>query len=638
MAQFNISNPNYGFSGTSLVDGGYSLHTQPSEKTADNFGRQKVTIHQNVYEADFEYGSQPLRWEALLYGSASIQQVSSLGGVVMQVGTGSNDTAIRQSRPYHRYQPGKTMYMAANANFGGPVNGNYQRVGFFDDSNGAYFEQGLPSANNPFGMYACVRSDASLTGSLPTSIRVPLNQWNGDQSFIASINWLNVQMIWIEYAWYGAGTIRFGVTANSEQYILHTYNTANIATGPWSRTGNLPVRYEVRNSGSFLSANTSVTSSFTNGSSFQLSGSISGTFFTTSSTGLVASGSIPPRYYVATGSSLYATYQNIATAINASSSAFGIIASASSVVPSLLLSASSPLSTNGAASASYGLNFSYVTGSVSQSFVGITAGTTFIHYGVSVVVEGGRDLQRGFTYAYGINPQSPRRLVNAGAYRFPVLSIQNRPMGTAEYTQATSAIVSATTASITVSGTPWTPNQWLGKSIYFPTGSQVGRILSNTNNTINFVDQVLGLQMTQSAQSANNVYTIGLINRGQILPLNLVISSDQLCVVELIASTPNNPIILTGSNFVPMSTLGSPNSFVTRDISATQINSGSGEVVYAFVSPAGGSGLQTIDLSNFFPLYNTIRGNLPDILTVAVTTSTTGSSVGAHLIGQEAMS
>jgi len=638
MAQFNISNPNYGFSGTSLSDGGFSLHTQPSEKTADNFGRQKVTIHQNVYEADFEYGSQPLRWEALLYGSASIQQVPSLGGVVMQVGTGSNDTAIRQSRPYHRYQPGKTMYMAANANFGGPVNGNYQRVGFFDDSNGAYFEQGLPSVNNPYGMYVCVRSDASLTGSLPTSIKIPLNLWNGDQSYISTINWLNVQMIWIEYAWYGAGTIRFGVTANSEQYILHTYNTANISQGPWSRTGNLPVRYEVRNSGSFLSANTIVTSSFTDGSSFQLSGSISGTFFTTSSTGLVASGSVPPRYYVATGSSLYTTYQNIATAINASSSAFGIIASASSTTPSLLLSASLPLSNNGAVSASYGLNFSYVTGSVSQSFVGITAGTTFVHYGVSVVVEGGRDAQRGFTYAYGINPQQPRRLVNAGAYRFPVLSIQNRPMGTQEYTQASAAITSATTSSITVSGTPWTSNQWLGKSIYFPTGSQVGRILSNTNNTINFVDQVIGLPMTQSAQSAGNVYTIGLINRGQILPLNLVISSDQLCVVELIASTPNNPIILTGSSFVPMNTLGSLNSFVTRDISATQLNSGSGEVVYAFVSPAGGSGLQTIDLSNFFPLYNTIRGNLPDILTVAVTTSTTGSSVGAHLIGQEAMS
>jgi hypothetical protein len=520
MAQFNISNPNYGFSGTQPSDGGYAIHTQPSEKTSDNFGRQKVTIHQNVYEADFEYGPQPLRWEGLTYGSASIQQVPSLGGVVMQVGTGSNDTAIRQSRPYHRYQPGKTMYMSANANFGGPVAGNYTRVGFFDDSNGAFFEQGLTSSLNPSGMYVCLRSDASLTGSLPATTKVSLDQWNGDLNTAKNINWNNVQMLWIEYAWYGAGTVRFGVTANSEQYVLHTFNTANVAQGPWSRTGNLPVRYEVRNSGS----------------------------------------------------------------------------------------------------------------------AALSSGTTFIHYGVSVVVEGGRDSQRGFTYSYGINPQQPRRNVPINSYRYPVLSIQNRTMGTQEYTQASAAITSATTASITVSGTPWTTNQWLGKSIYFPTGSQVGRIISNTSNAINFVDQVTGLQMTSSAQAANSPYTIGLINRGQILPLTLVLSSDALCAVELVASIPNNPIILTGSNFVPMSTLGSTNSFVSRDISATGMNSGSGEVVYAFVAPAGGSGLQTFDLSNFFPLYNTIRGNLPDILTVAITTSGSSANVGVHLIGQEAMS
>ena len=224
MAQFNLNNPNYGFSGTQTSDGGYSLHTQPSEKTSDNFGRQKVTQHQNVYEADFEYGSQPLRWETLTNGSASAVQISSLGGVQMTVGTGSNDLVIRQSRPYQRYQPGKTMYMSANANFGGPVVGSYQRVGFFDDSNGAYFEQGLPTPGNPYGMYVCLRSDASATGSLPYFNRVPLNQWNGDLATAQSLNWTNVQMIWIEYAWYGAGTVRFGVTMNSEQYVLHSFN------------------------------------------------------------------------------------------------------------------------------------------------------------------------------------------------------------------------------------------------------------------------------------------------------------------------------------------------------------------------------------------------------------------------------
>jgi hypothetical protein len=87
-----------------------------------------------------------------------------------------------------------------------------------------------------------------------------------------------------------------------------------------------------------------------------------------------------------------------------------------------------------------------------------------------------------------------------------------------------------------------------------------------------------------------------------------------------------------------MNQLGSNYSFSTRDISATSLTSGSGEVVYAFVAPAGGSGLQTFDLSNLFPLYNTIRGNLPDILTVAVSTSGSAANVGVHLIGQEAMS
>jgi hypothetical protein len=105
----------------------------------------------------------------------------------------------------------------------------------------------------------------------------------------------------------------------------------------------------------------------------------------------------------------------------------------------------------------------------------------------------------------------------------------------------------------------------------------------------------------------------------------------------LISSTPGNPVVLTGSNFVPMTSLGSSNSFATRDISATGMNSGSGEVVYAFVSPAN-SGLQVFDLSNFFPLYTTIKGNLPDILTLAVTTSGSGAKIGAYLVGQEAMS
>ena len=63
-----------------------------------------------------------------------------------------------------------------------------------------------------------------------------------------------------------------------------------------------------------------------------------------------------------------------------------------------------------------------------------------------------------------------------------------------------------------------------------------------------------------------------------------------------------------------------------------------GEVVFAFTLAAG-SGLQDIDLSYFFPLYNNIRGNQIDTLTLAITTVPgTTATVGGHLICQEAMS
>jgi len=129
-----------------------------------------------------------------------------------------------------------------------------------------------------------------------------------------------------------------------------------------------------------------------------------------------------------------------------------------------------------------------------------------------------------------------------------------------------------------------------------------------------------------------------LIDRGQLLPQTLLVSADALCVVELIASTPGNSVSLQGASFAALSSLGSPNSFASRDVTATGL--AGGEVVYAFTAPVGGSGLLQIDLSNFFPILNTIKGNQPDILTVAVTTNaTTGAAnVGAHIICQEAMS
>jgi hypothetical protein len=483
------------------------------EKNLDVFGRMKTTRHQNIYDADFEYSAQPLRWENFTAGGGTIAHQPGQGGVVMTLTTASGDITIRQSRPYHRYQPGKSMYMASAVVFGGPVANQVQRVGFFDDSNGVFFEQGAVTDTNPYGMYTVIRSDV---GGTINEIRIGADSWTGDATVIQKINWYNIQMLCIEYYWYGAGVVRFGCIINGETHWLNFVGFGNKTnqTTPWSRTGNLPVRYEQRNTGT------------------------------------------------------------------------------------------------------------------------TTANTTFQHWGVSVMIEGQSDEQRGFTYAYTIPSSVLQRAVSANTTRYPVLSVRNRAMGTQEYTQASSAITASSTTSITVTGTPWTVNQWRGRFIYFSSLGVTARITSNTTSVATLADIVTGLPLA-SAPTVGTNYTIGLINRGLILPATLNVSSDAVCLVELISSTTASPVTLTGSSFVQLSTLGSANSFAERDASATALSGG--EVVYAFLtSPA--SGLVQIDLSTFFPLFNTIKGNQPDILTVAISTKTAAANVAASIVGLEKMS
>ena len=42
-----------------------------AKRSMDVFGRLKISRHQNIYDADFEYGTQPLRWESYTTGSAA---------------------------------------------------------------------------------------------------------------------------------------------------------------------------------------------------------------------------------------------------------------------------------------------------------------------------------------------------------------------------------------------------------------------------------------------------------------------------------------------------------------------------------------------------------------------------------------
>jgi hypothetical protein len=157
------------------------------------------------------------------------------------------------------------------------------------------------------------------------------------------------------------------------------------------------------------------------------------------------------------------------------------------------------------------------------------------------------------------------------------------------------------------------------------------RVASNTANVLTFQDIVTGLPC-RFAPALGNKYQIGLIDRGQLLPQTLLVNTSATALIELIASTPTNQTSLCQNNFVPLNTLGSYNSFAEVDLASANLTGG--EVVYAFSTP--NNALQQLDLQNFFPVLNNIKGNVADILTVAITTAAS-NAVQINVVCQEAM-
>lgn len=757
----------------------YRYQEAMPQRVRDVLGRLKVSIHQNVYEADFEYGTQPLRWEQLVQsfdGNTNIAQVPSSGGVRMRVGTTIGDVSIRQSRPYHRYQPGKTMFMATGVALGTALAGNVQRVGFFDDNNGIFFEQSVATATNPFGMYTVVRSDV---GGVIQETRVSLDNWNGDQSLISQIDFTKIQMFWMEYGWYGAGATRWGFWLDGEPFIAHQIgwgNYANPLTGgaqttPWARTGNLPVRYEQRNT----AGTTAINDMYHYGVSVIVEGQRDEQRGFTYSYGLpntIQTRIVQPntnRFPLLTirgrnmGTQEYGT---VYAPIGSNSTITGATMSSSSfVVSAMTTNTNSIMSVTAVTSGTVavgqvlsGTGFpwgTYIVGQLTSTApvststtatslalagtstvaistaTGIAAGMLVSGTGIAAGTFVGTATQNlqlvdkfGLSTATTANITtgtvlSFRTAGGTGTYRISssptIVGISTGTTNAGGIFTVTNVLISTTvtgfTQQFTIPAANFSVNQYQGRQIYFPSlvSAQVGtsaKIWANSTNTLycsdiasgsvlsalpavgtlatttlsngaagaytfnvasnagittgtsvvgtsistgSVVTNISGTFVTVNlpltgAVSGNGIfnqgYCIGLLNRGQLLPKRLMISSDNRCVVEVISGSVVTPVSFTGQqpNYTPLASIGSTYSFAERDYISTSTVSSTGEVVFAFTLAAG-SGLQDIDLGYFFPMYNSIRGNQIDTLTLAITTvAGTTATVGGHIICQEAMS
>ena len=223
--------------------------------------------------------------------------------------------------------------------------------------------------------YRGVNNSTSIKYSLISDQRVPQSQFNYDKldgtgfsGFDVKLN--KMQMMAISYSWYGAGFIDFMMRGADGNFVLaHRMKQNNINDEAYMRTGNMSVRYQVKNESAVSTLATAINSSYTT----QLDLVDASRFPTTGGTVLVDSELI--NYTGVSGNSL--------TGLSRAASMTQYIGGKSQT-----------FTAGTAASHSVGNQKTAVW------LVSCTASPTICHWGSSYIIDGGFDNDRGYYFNY----------------------------------------------------------------------------------------------------------------------------------------------------------------------------------------------------------------------------------------------
>jgi hypothetical protein len=215
----------------------------------DSFGRGRVGLPHTQYEYDFQYNKAPLIWNEKVTGTGAATHLPNESSIELSTG-GTADTAgvIRQTKSYFRYRPGKSLEFEMTFAFGDIQTNVIKRLGYHDANDGIYFEQnGTDSI-----YYLAVRT--STSGSPLDTEKIVQASWNidpldGTGPSKITADFTKTHIFTVTFQWLGVGSVVCGFNIDGAFIPVHRFNHANTFTTVYMKTANLPVRYEIFNSG-----------------------------------------------------------------------------------------------------------------------------------------------------------------------------------------------------------------------------------------------------------------------------------------------------------------------------------------------------------------------------------------------------
>lgn len=211
---------------------------------SDAFGRLRVSNPVTLFDSQSQYDAAPLLWTTKTVGSATEAHVANDSSVDIAVTTASGDRFIRQSRQYHRYQPGKSQLVLVTGVFGTGQANTEKKVGYFDDANGVF----LKEENGALSVVLRSSSSGSVVDD-----EIPEASWSGS---VPGLDSTKAFIFWVDLEWLGVGRVRCGFNIDGKYYLANEWLNANSVSTTYMTTANLPVRYEIENTGTAAGAST----------------------------------------------------------------------------------------------------------------------------------------------------------------------------------------------------------------------------------------------------------------------------------------------------------------------------------------------------------------------------------------------
>lgn len=234
---------------------GYPI-TFADSAALDAFARLRVSEIASIFDVQLQYDGHPLYWFEKTAGGGTTAHDLNNSAINLQVGTSSGDSVIRQTKAYHRYQPGKSQYIILTGVLGDGKTNLTQRVGYYDSENGLFFD----CVDGITGVTLRSKSSGNVVNTRFTQTNWNLDTLDGssDSNNSSGIN-LDIsksQIFAIDLEWLSVGRVRMGFFMDGMLIYVHEFLNSNLIGGAYMTTANLPTRYEIENTGAVASATT----------------------------------------------------------------------------------------------------------------------------------------------------------------------------------------------------------------------------------------------------------------------------------------------------------------------------------------------------------------------------------------------